>query len=77
MFVKTEDLNTTCGVVFLVHENPNYVNKDLEFLRSIERNAFELILSQETNENFYIDEEEIILESLKKLYHDSTSELDA
>jgi len=60
LFVKTEDLNTTCGVVFLVHENPNYVNKDLEFLRSIERNAFELILSQETNENFYIDEEEII-----------------
>jgi len=60
LFVKTEDLRTTCGVVFLVHENPNYVSEDLEFLRSVERNAFELILSKEENENSKIDEDEII-----------------
>ncbi|WP_407377694.1 ATP-grasp domain-containing protein [Methanobrevibacter sp.] len=60
LFVKTEDLNTTCGVVFLVHENPNYVSEDLEFLRRVERNAFDLILSSEEDENLKIDENEII-----------------
>ena len=60
LFVKTEDLNTTCGVVFLVNEDPNAVNEDVEFLRSVEKNAFELILSKESDENNEINEEQII-----------------
>ena len=31
LFVKTEDLNTTCGVVFLANEDSNVVNEDVEF----------------------------------------------
>ena len=60
LFVKTEDLNTTCGVVFLVHENTNYVIDDLKFLRNVERNAFGLILSEEADEKGKFDEEEVI-----------------
>lgn len=66
LFVETEDLNTTCGVIFLVNENPSFVREDLEFLRRVERNAFELILSEESNENSKIDEEKII-ENLQEL----------
>ena len=66
LFVETEDLNTTCGVIFLVNENPSFVREDLEFLRRVERNAFELILSEESNENYKIDEEKII-ENLQEL----------
>ena len=60
LFVKTEDLNTTCGVVFLANKDANAVAEDIEFLRSVEKNAFELILSKETNENSRINEEQII-----------------
>ena len=59
-FTKTEDLNTTCGVIFLVHENPNFVKEDIEFLRSVEKNAFDLILNRESNDIQKIDEEKII-----------------
>ena len=60
LFVKTEDLNTTCGVVFLANKNPTVVSEDVEFLRSVERNAFELILSREAAETSAIDEEYIV-----------------
>lgn len=60
LFVKTEDLNTTCGIVFLANKDPHAVNEDVEFLRSIEKNAFELILSGEAHENSELDEEKII-----------------
>ena len=60
LFVKTEDLNTTCGVVFLASKDRNVVDEDVEFLRSVEKNAFELVLSEEADENKSIDEEQII-----------------
>lgn len=60
LFVKTEDLNTTCGVVFLVSNDQNAVNEDVEFLRSVEKNAFDLILSKESVETDSINEEEIV-----------------
>ena len=47
-FHKTEDLNTAAGYVFLVNENKDKVNHDLNFLRDLERNAFSLILSDDT-----------------------------
>ena len=46
-FHKTEDLNTAAGYVFLVNENKDKVNHDLNFLRDVERNAFSLILSDD------------------------------
>ena len=60
LFVKTEDLNTTCGVVFLANKDPNAVNEDIEFLRSVEKNAFDLILNDENDDNNKIDEGQII-----------------
>lgn len=59
LFVKTEDLNTTCGIIFLFNKDASALSEDLEFLRSVERNAFKLILSDESRENSSIDEDEI------------------
>ena len=47
-FKKTEDLNTAAGYVFLVNEDKAAVNHDLNFLRDVERNAFSLILSDDS-----------------------------
>ena len=75
LFVKTEDLNTTCGIVFLASNDPNAVNEDVEFLRSVEKNAFELILSEESVETVSINEEKIvdeirnIIKSVEKYGH--------
>ena len=66
LFVKTEDLNTTCGVVFLASNDPNAVNEDVEFLSSVEKNAFELILSDESVETDSINEEKIV-DELRKI----------
>ncbi len=60
LFVKTEDLNTSCGIVFLAHKYFSVVNEDIEFLRSVEKNAFELVLNREADENYNLDEEKII-----------------
>lgn len=45
---------------FLVHEDLAIVREDIEFLRSVEKNAFELILNEEADENYELDEDEII-----------------
>ena len=47
-FKKTEDLNTAAGYVFLVNEDKAAVDHDLNFLRDVERNAFSLILSDDS-----------------------------
>lgn len=65
LFVKTEDLNTSCGIVYLVDEDENVVNKDIEFLRSVEKNAFDLVLNDEADEDYDLDEKQIA-ENLEK-----------
>ncbi len=63
-FFKTEDLNTSCGIVFLEHEDYSEVQHDLEYLRSLEKHAFSLILSEENkNEN----EVKLDLDKVKEL----------
>ena len=49
-YPKTEDVNTSGGAVYLVHEDKTEVDKNLNFLRAVERNAFSLILSDEALE---------------------------
>lgn len=44
-YSKTVDIDTSGGTVFLVHKNKFEVDKTLEFLRTVENNAFSLILS--------------------------------
>lgn len=58
LFVKTQDFETTGGTVYLVHEEGYVLQQDLDFLRSIEKNAFALVLSDESNKKTFIDEDE-------------------
>lgn len=64
LFKKTQDLETSCGDVYLVHEDPYQVQKDLDFLRNIEEKAFQLVLSEELDNEICHNEEES-LEELK------------
>ncbi|MCQ2977590.1 MAG: ATP-grasp domain-containing protein [archaeon] len=48
-FEKTKDLYTSFGTIFLVHEDGYYVHQDLEYLRSVEREAFSQVLSDGSN----------------------------
>ena len=49
-YVKTEDLDTSPGTMYLVHEDLSVVQKDIEFIRNIEKNAFSMVLSSETHD---------------------------
>ena len=61
-YKKTKDVETSGGTVFLVHEDFSELEKNLNFLRAVERNAFSLILSEDTqnvlekDENDYLNE---------------------
>lgn len=54
-FVKTQDLETTGGIVYLAHEDGYVVQKDLDFLCSVERYAFQLVLSQPSERKLIIN----------------------
>ncbi|AMD17315.1 hypothetical protein TL18_04320 [Methanobrevibacter sp. YE315] len=56
LFVKTQDFETTGGTVYLVHEDGYVLQQDLNFLRSIERYAFDLVLSEGSDKKITIDE---------------------
>jgi hypothetical protein len=58
LFVKTQDFETTGGTVYMVHEDGYTLQKDLDFLRSIEKYAFNLVLSDESDKKTEIDENE-------------------
>ena len=58
-FSKTQDLETAGGTVYLAHEDPNQLQKDVDFLRDLEKRAFQLVFSEELHENVDIDDDEI------------------
>ena len=62
-FTKTQDLNTSGGTIYLTHPDEYQLKKDLDFLRSLERNAFQLVFSDDTHKNTDIDEEMSVNES--------------
>lgn len=70
-FSKTQDLETKCGTVYLLHEDTTQVHKDLEFLESIEKYAFQLVLSEGLERKITFDEDEAhediesLIESIK------------
>lgn len=68
-FSKTQDLETSCGTTFLFHEYDHQVRRDLEFLDSIERNAFQLVLSEGLDKTVTPDEAESH-EDIKSLIND-------
>ena len=57
-YVKTVDLETSCGFIYMVHQDKGVIHDDIEFLRHVERDAFALVLNEENND-YVIDEEEI------------------
>ena len=58
LFVKTQDFETTGGTVYLVHEDGYVLKQDLDFLRSVEKHAFNLVLSDESDKKTVVDENE-------------------
>lgn len=58
LFVKTQDIETAGGTVFMVHEDGYTLQKDLDFLRDIEKRAFSLVLSDESEKKTEVDENE-------------------
>ena len=68
-FSKTKDLETSCGTTYLFHEDRFQVHNDLEFLKSIEKNAFQLVLSEGLNRKINIDEDKLH-EDIKSLIED-------
>lgn len=55
-FVKTQDFETIGGTVYLCHTDGYAVLRDIEFLRSVEKHAFQLILSDESSKRNDLDE---------------------
>lgn len=49
-FPKTEDLHSSGGYVFLVHEDKAEIEKNINLLRNIEKSAFSLIFSEDSND---------------------------
>ncbi len=58
-FSKTQDLETAGGTVYLAHEDPQQLQRDVDFLRDIEKRAFQLVLSEEVHGIVDIDDGEI------------------
>ncbi len=47
-FIKTKDLFSSCGLIYLVNEDYYTLQKEIDFLHDIEKNAFALILSEKS-----------------------------
>ena len=58
-FMKTKDLETSGGLVYMVHEDKGVLQGDIDYLRSVERNVFSLVLSDEKDMNYQLDEEKL------------------
>ena len=65
-FYKTQDLETAGGTVYLAHEDPIQLQRDVDFLRDLEKRAFQLVFSEELHGAADIDDNEIFngIESL-------------
>jgi hypothetical protein len=65
-FKKTQDFESGGGVVYLVHEDGFVLQNDLEFLRKVEKHAFELVLSEVREKNVF-SEDDLDLDEIKSL----------
>ena len=60
VFRKTEDVQTSAGNIYLAHEDKAILHDDLEFLRELEKNAFSLILSDDSMDVEIKDDEDYL-----------------
>ena len=54
---KTIDLHTSCGLVYLVHEDIKEVEESINLLRTVEKRAFSMVLSENKKESPEKDDE--------------------
>lgn len=59
-FPKTEDITTTSGYAYLINNDEFQLYKDLEYLRTLESMAFDLILCEDKTEDADIDEDKCL-----------------
>ena len=57
-YTKTQDLETNGGTIYLAHEDPYILQKDIEFLCGVEKYASQLVLSNRNEKKTSLDEEE-------------------
>ena len=46
-YFKTQDLDSSCGIVYLAHEDYLVIKDNINYLRNLEKHAFSLILEEE------------------------------
>lgn len=63
MFFKTQDVDSSCGIVYMAHKDYSEIHKDINFLRNVEKHSFSLILNEETHK----PEVDIDLEFIEKI----------
>ncbi|WP_407374105.1 ATP-grasp domain-containing protein [Methanobrevibacter sp.] len=56
-YFKTEDVDSACGIEFLVNENGSILQDNINYLRTLEKHTFSLILNDEENANESEDEQ--------------------
>lgn len=56
LFVKTQDMETTGGCIYLVHEDGYVIQQDIDFLRRVEKYAFQLVLSDGSDKKDNLDD---------------------
>ncbi len=61
-FSKTQDLETSGGTIYLAHKDPNQLQRDIDFLRDLEKRAFQLVFSEELHDDVEINDDEIFKE---------------
>ena len=64
-YFKTEDVDSSSGIVYLANESPCVLQEDINYLRNVEKHAFSLVLSEEKLER--PENEEINLNLLKRI----------
>ena len=49
-YFKTEDVDSSSGIVYLAHEKYGVLSDDINYLRNVEKHAFSLVLIEENSE---------------------------
>ena len=56
VYFKTHDLDSSCGIVYLTHEDHGKLEANINYLRNVEKHAFSLVLNE--GETIEYDEED-------------------
>lgn len=54
-YIKTRDLESAGGIVYMVHDDENVVNSDLALLKKIEKSFFSLLLNDGMSRRWFTD----------------------